>query len=464
MKKNLIIIVLDTLRKDRLSLFGNARKTSPFLDQLAQGSVNFLNAYANSAWSPPSHASLLTGLLPHNHGVDGDDTDLPANLPFLFSILKSNGYQTASVVINPYLLTERGFMRDVDHSLEVARMGRKQLKRIFLMRAYNKIFQRCEALDNKIIIEYSKDILKKLRKGSDPFCLFLNLTEVHSKYAPPRSCLRRIEPDYATYLNGDAKDEISFVSDRGGLRYMAKNQVASEAIIEGTRLLYDGEVRFLDGMLKDFFSFMDSNHTLQNSVVLVISDHGENLGDHGLFYHQFALNKSLIEIPFFWVDPDLASKEIGFPVSQIDVVPSVVASLQLRCDFKFDGIDIFSSEPSRDREIIGCYRPASEVLGLVRKHGGNEERIRELDKFYSFSVLGDKHVEIVSDESEKQLFEYRGHKDERIRLKDGEEKNLYLNRFDEIYPCDLIRRYGRMGRSSEVDEATRERLRALGYL
>jgi len=464
MKKNMILIALDTLRKDRLSLFGHHRDTSPFLSRLAERSVNFVNAFANSAWTPPTHASLLTGLLPWKHGVDGDTTNLSPDLPFLFTILKQNGYRTSSVVVNPYLLSEKGFMRDIDFPIEIARHKKSRFDRILYLRIVNKLFRRYESLDNKIIVEHCKKSVERLKTFPEPFGLFFNLTQVHSRYAPPKRFLDRLTSDAGALIASPDWDRIRFISDRGGLKNMALQALPQSNVIEGAKLLYDGEIRCLDHLLKNFFSFLQKQNLLSNTVIILLSDHGENFGENGLFYHQFALNPSLIEIPFLWVDPDLKPGNVQTPVSQIDVLPTLINSLGLKGEFSLDGKNIFGLREDEDREIQGSYKPSSDVLGLIKKFGGSRERITELDKFYAFIRTTKKHVEMVAGESNMTLYEYKRPCVSRKELTDLQEKEYYLQRFRDLYPGARIHSYGRSDQALDVDDKTREQLESLGYM
>jgi len=338
--KNVIFIVLDTLRKDRLGIFGNPRNATPFLDEFANHCVNFTNAYANSAWTPPTHASMLTGLLPIHHLVDGDNINLEKKHHFLFSILKKNNYNTASIVVNPYLYESTGFMRDFDIRLELGRKRQYKPYSLLLLRAINKITKAYPSLSSKLILENTKRVLKTLCSSNKPFGIFLNLTQVHSKYDPPRKFLNSFEK-YFVNLDEDEKHLVAYICDRGGYEYMAKESPLPDKVIEGIKLLYDAELLFLDSMLRDFFDFIKINKVFSHTTIIIISDHGENLGENGMFYHQFNLSPNLIRIPLLIRDPDLTPKAVNENVAQIDILPSLCDALEIENNEVIDGLSFF---------------------------------------------------------------------------------------------------------------------------
>ena len=122
---NVVFIVIDTLRADHLGVYGYSRNTSPNIDQFAKDAIVFKNAIAQSSWTPPTVASLLTGLYPKNHGVQGMRSKLAADRPFLPEILKKHGYQTYGFVANRMAGENFAFNRGYDHfeTLGQSRLG-----------------------------------------------------------------------------------------------------------------------------------------------------------------------------------------------------------------------------------------------------------------------------------------------------------------------------------------------------
>ena len=217
-----ILVSLDTLRADRLGCYGYERPTSPALDALAARGTLFERAVAQSPWTLPSHATLLTGRLPHRHGVVEHTRRLPAAVPTLATLLAERGYATAALVNSKWINVEQGLLRGFAEHERFQEGGRNRGAEI-----------------TRAALEWLE------REGGQPFFLFLHYYDVHSPYAP--------EPDTAALFTRPYEGPIDgttaqLVEVRKGALTVGPDD------LQRLSDLYDAEVRQVDlelGRLQD---------------------------------------------------------------------------------------------------------------------------------------------------------------------------------------------------------------------
>ena len=304
---NVVLIVIDTLRADHLSAYGYPRPTTPQIESLASHGVLFENAIAPSSWSLPSHASLVTGRSIHEHGV-GNIQPMPwfgwgnrslNGVPTIGEALQQRGYRTGAFSANRIYFTSnvglgRGFLHFEDYFDSVGdgfvrtQLGR-EFARLYLNRSAKSKFTRFfrwAGLSNwldkdsegsgeyggafgvrKRADELNREARGWIERNRDhPFFAFLTYLDVHYSYGGA--------PGYGKPLwdHGTAIDE------------------------------YDAGLKYEDDYIGRFLADLDREGILKNTLVIVTSDHGESLGDHGLSYHGAALYWELVRVPliFSW--------------------------------------------------------------------------------------------------------------------------------------------------------------------
>lgn len=300
-RPNILLFSLDTLRADRLGTYGYSRATSPFLDSLAAQGTIFENAVAPAPWTLPSHVSLFTGMYPSSHGVTlakgqriGDQTELFAE------ILKRHGYQNYAYVAGGYLGKRFGFPRGFEtyyaNSTERDRESEGFAK----------------------VLKMAHQKLLSLKEDPAPDFMFLHTYTVHCPYSPP-------EP-YASMFKSEGAETIN--TNHCGKVFNAMPDFNSQkALFISDR--YDGSVRFLDTLLKDFFEKLKADNLLENTIVVIISDHGDSFYEHGEIGHGRSLHRELLMIPMIFVGPGIEARRISEPVSLVDVFPTILEALSL---------------------------------------------------------------------------------------------------------------------------------------
>jgi len=371
-KPNVILMVIDTVRPDHLSCYGYPRKTSPNVDKLAKKGVLFENAFATAEWTPPSHASIFTGKYPSYHKTMGRQISLHQENITLAEILNWNGYQTFGVSSNGLLDMMTGFNKGFQRyfNLEVPyrsfRFFKQSPKDVVrtLIRGPDWFSYRN--------IEKIKNLLNEPNK-KQPFFLFTNLLSCHAPYDPPRPykirfCNSLHEPKlYLTELlltklyghtgekmrnNGlDARRLNLLASDDGQYYFMANEFQPSEEEWEIVKSWYDGAISYTDYRIGELIDFLSDNEIFEDTLLIILSDHGENFGEHGLASHQFCLYDSMIHVPLIMVYPDIIpkGKRISNLASLIDVFPTILGILNIK-GFR-DKIQGKSLLPFKDQKV-----------------------------------------------------------------------------------------------------------------
>jgi arylsulfatase A-like enzyme len=290
-RPNVVLITLDTTRADRLSCYGYGESTSPNLDRLAERGVLFSRAIAQAAVTPVSHASILTGLNPYTHGLRVmhglTENRLRDSCVTLAEVLRDAGYRTGAFV-SAFPVTERfglqqGFevfdasFLDADPETIVSSDGTVNTGR-----------------NQRRADETTQLAVKWLAQAPHPFLLWLHYFDPHDPMVIP--------PEY--FLN----------------RFPAPPRDRADAL----RALYDIEIRFMDEQIGRVLDQLDQSGRLDRTIIVVVADHGEGLGDHNWWTHGI-LYQEQIHVPFILCGPSIpAGRRIDFLVRTIDIMPTIL--------------------------------------------------------------------------------------------------------------------------------------------
>ncbi len=282
---NVLLISLDTLRADHLSLYGYERETSPFLRDTLGPRSSVFDAYVSTATTTdPSHMTMFTSLSPSVHGVADKLTPLQVPVITLAEVLRARGYATAAFTENGPLAHGRGFELGFEAYTEnqspIFLLPPGQVKRTFA--------QARNWLENH---------------DSQRFFLFLHTFQVHSPYEPP--------PGYRQLFDGDDSS-----APTGGRSTRSAQELVSD---------YDREIRFVDDELRSLFEWLDRRDLTANTVLVITSDHGEQFQEHGIQGHKAPPFEELTGIPLLVHGPGIpAGRRIAQPISQLDLMPSLL--------------------------------------------------------------------------------------------------------------------------------------------
>jgi len=307
-KPNVLLIVLDTARADHFSFMGYHRNTSPNIDALAQESAVFDRAYSTCCWTLPSHGSLFTGLYPVHAGSTSETLQLPGNNTTITESLAAAGYDTAAFVCNSWISKERGFDQGFGEFNEMWRGDYK-----------NSTTQNHSPLETTAVQNINAWISRR-ETGQKPFFLFANLNGIHLPYTPP-------EPFLAKFLSqGYTNQQVNRIAAiLSWWPFLAGEISLSEKDFRIMNDLYDGEVAFADHLVGQMVNQLKISNMLDDTVIIVTSDHGENLGEHGLIDHMISMYETTLHIPLLIRYPKAfeARSRVKDLVSLVDIVPTV---------------------------------------------------------------------------------------------------------------------------------------------
>ncbi|MEZ4653389.1 MAG: sulfatase [Candidatus Eisenbacteria bacterium] len=328
-RPDLVFISIDTLRRDHLGLYGYGRDTSPTLDSLATQAVTFENAFVQASWTLPSHVSMMTSTYPLVHQVDTERRSIPETLPLLAESLQAGGYRTVGFVSWIYLAAKFGFARGFDRYHELLPPPR-------LRDRSSKHSTRAHAVVDSVLA-WADAYAADGRPDETPFFLFVHFFDPHMDYDPPLEDARRFDPTLESTEDGTYRALEPYIAGLHG------TTTIPESLITRATALYDGEIRYTDREVGRLFGRLRTLGLLENAVVAVTSDHGEEFGEHGSMEgHQWTLYDDVLRVPLLIsVPPRMTEappgrrKEI---VESIDLAPTLLA---------FAGIDLPASYQGR---------------------------------------------------------------------------------------------------------------------
>jgi arylsulfatase A-like enzyme len=316
-RPDVVMIVMDTTRPDHLSLYGYGRPTTPNLERFAKQAAVYADAWSVAPWTPSSHASMLTGLLPAEHGVDGDpqprfESDA-ARLP---QVLRDAGYATAGFPANPNLFAagwERGF--DV-YRAPWLRGSHTWIVPLNRLLGATGVQWTLEERNTRRILDLARSWWDEQRDR--PRFLFLNFIDPHLPHVPPPEFLAKFLPD----VPGDAIDGL----DQNAAHYFVHPGVDApkRRLFEA---LYDAEIASLDAQLGAFFDWLAARGDLDPAVVVVTADHGERLGERGLIGHDYLPDPVVLRVPLVVRAPGRVAPGRVAARVQLDGLPGSLLAL-----------------------------------------------------------------------------------------------------------------------------------------
>lgn len=330
----IVLIVIDTLRWDRLSLAGYERPTSPRLDAFAADATTFARAYAPASWTRPSVASLITGLDPRHHGAIFWNQGIGA-VTTVAEHLQRAGYVTRGVNTNVFL-KKAGFERGFDRYETPA-----------------KGWNTPATLVNETV--------KKGGPVEPGSFLYVHYLDPHDPYDPNAEARALLVRPY----QGDASGSMKFIRGllMGGAIFPDKDDVRHLSD------LYDAEVRTVDAALGSLLDWLRETGVYDDALVIVASDHGEELHEHGSWLHGFTLFDEQLHVPLLIKPPQ--SMDVGGalredPVSLVDVMPTILELAGLDAPSNLDGrslVPLLRGEPGALPRTLYALEPLSGRRG-----------------------------------------------------------------------------------------------------
>ncbi len=430
----IVIVSIDTLRPDRLSGGGDPSPTSPEIDRLLREGTFFVDATTPSPGSAPSHASLLTSRYPVSHGVFTNFTVLDDQVETLSETLAARGYRTAGFVTNTFLGRRFGFDQGFDVYVESGMVERVEHPSPCVLARSLAIVQILDRVRVRTRPGYDpsfETMLRFLDEEAEPLFLFVHIMDVHSPYAPPRPW----GPRFGARPEGVAHTGAPGARDRRRNRFGWRP--SEEA--------YSAEIRFADEKIGRLRRALERRGLLERAIVVLSSDHGENLLDHEPhFSHGRTLYDATLRILLALrgegVERGRLSSEL---VENVDVLPALAS--------------ILGEAPRDDWE------------GRVPAHAGTPPRrfaVAQLQRDFAIRTSGEKIV--VPEEGDAVRFDREADPGERSPLalsaEDAARARAELREWITRHATPLYTRAPRAVRPDELSVETLEKLRALGYV
>lgn len=314
-RPNVLVYMIDTLRADRTSLYGHERDTTPFLKRLGSQGVVFEDCHVQSTWTKPSVASLMTSLYSVTHGIYQETDRIPAGATTLAEQMRQAGYVTASMVSNPFAGRTTGLDRGFDYVSEFPAVQR-----------YNSESQRAtdsEALNGLLLpwLEQHHD---------EPFFLYAHSTDPHAPFRPPAAFEAAFANAKETPQFDSDYHNMAGIRDLGGPIFSreesSKRGLDPKDYIRRALDRYDGEVAHNDKSIEILVDKLKELGVLDNTLIVVVSDHGEEFMEHGWTGHGSTLYQEQTHGVFLMWNPRLlpAPRRVSEPVQLIDLMPTIL--------------------------------------------------------------------------------------------------------------------------------------------
>ncbi len=458
-RPNILIYTIDTLRADHASVYGYARNTTPFLKKLAASSVVFEDCQAQATWTKSSIASLMTSLYSFTHGIVSDADTIPGGSATLASQLRTAGYTTASIVSTPFVGRATGLDRGFDYLLEYP----------VVLREVNPQTDRAtdSAALNKVVFPWLE------RHRDEPFFLYAHATDPHAPYDPPPPFESVFAKPSETPLFEREYSSFKTNHEYGG-GAVINREMCEKAEIDPDRFIhqaqdrYDGEILHNDHSFELLVAKLKQLGVLDKTVIIVLSDHGEEFWDHGWTAHGQSVYQELTHTLLLMWNPALfpTPRRVSEPVQLIDVMPTVLDLLALKTPPVVEGqslLPLTRGQSFKRRGLVVSSRFAAvRPEGLVPENSTDSFAIT--DSHWKFiyrnkaAKAGIKKVELYDRTTDR-----KEQHDVSTQHSDEIEKDIAtLSQW--IDAQNKVRSIiGHTG-TSQLDQRTLERLRSLGYL
>jgi choline-sulfatase len=321
-RRNLVVYLVDTLRADRLGCYGGRRPLTPAIDAFAREATLFRHAVAQSSWTRPSVASLWTGLTPRAHGVHGRRESLSDEAVTLAEILRGRGFRTAGVVANAVVAEGFGVGQGFEH-YELLATGADSSE------AVNR---RAAALLDGLV-----DAAGAGRPGAPPFFLYLHTIDPHGPYLPPADLRQRFAPGIPPW-----------VGSRRFLRELNHRTLKPGPATPGDMLrLYEAEVAANDRSFGALLAELRRRGLWEDTVVVLVSDHGEEFFEHGGWEHGRSLHAEVLDVPLIVRFPGLGEgRQVAALAQHVDLLPTLLAALGLPAPAGVEGRNLLAHLPA----------------------------------------------------------------------------------------------------------------------
>ncbi|PCR90473.1 sulfatase [Natrinema ejinorense] len=494
---NVIFLVSDAARARNFSAYGYDRPTSPNLEQIASESTLYTNAIATAPWTVPSHASMFTGVYTSKHHATRSSPSIRSDLNTLPELLQREGYKTYCITANHLLASNNGLNDGFDETYITTRLFPTNtkygsVKSSFAENGFSTTFLSdiIEFVRNEgsfrdvanlgykfAVSQTNGDIVGERRRtpkgsegnvkklvdimesGNEPFFTYLNFMETHLKYLPPKEHFLSVAPTKHSDV------DYSDVNQDPRLYNYAKAVEMSEEDFALLQSFYDGTIRHTDYLIGKLYRELSERDLLENTMFIVVGDHGENLGDFGQMGHSLALNDAVVRVPLLISYPKSTDfVTVDSLVQTHDLFPTILetsgVSIELDSLLGQDStlLPRHSDDPGREyaiAEYLGS--PFDGIKRIMQKYPETDydQYDFEIKTIYdndgmklTVKSTGERRLATVDIDGEEPI------EDGANDISDKLEEELF----------ETVESFGKIGTVTHYDEGVEDTLRDLGYI
>ncbi|MFW6138960.1 MAG: sulfatase [Spirochaetota bacterium] len=327
--KNVILITLDAMRKDVFGCYGAKTSCIPFLDSLQENCIRFSNAFSTGPYTQASFPGVLTSSYYLEYGKQ---KRLPSQKTLISEVLKSKGITTAAFHSNPYLSAFFGYNRGWDvfyDSME------DEVSDVYP-------FIRGNHINNKVAGWLGSHVKAN---NSSPFFLWVHYMDIHEPYVPEKEYLQQVDSS----IDIDKQKMLALFKD-----VLLKRDVSNKQTVDLLRKLYNAKVLEVDYYLKEIFQTFKNSGILEDSVIIIGSDHGDEFDEHGGLSHDGKMYSELVGVPLFIFEQGRENAEVYQPaVSNIDIAPTIASLFGIENVESFKGSSLLPLEGYSPKACCG---------------------------------------------------------------------------------------------------------------
>jgi arylsulfatase A-like enzyme len=477
---DVVFIVMDTVRAQSVSAYGYERETTPNLDAFAQGGVLFEQATAPSTWSLPAHSSLFTGTLPSIHDGHGETRWLDDRLPTLAETMSGAGWETRCFTANPFISPSFGLTRGFEWSDQAWITGAGGRGFAFIYRFIDALGVTARDKGGAQVVDNIDKWMDSRPADAPPAFVFVNFLEAHFPFHQLPAEYRNAYTDMPLRKLRSI-GQIAFGTQLG--RQLTDDEL--DRIQGPITDLYDGGVLYTDHLVGRVIDAWERRGTLDDTVFVIVADHGELVGEHGAFDHVTQVYEECLRVPFVIRYPERipAGSRVPEPINTLGIFATItdlagaptpdtvqVGSLMPALDGKPAGLPVISE---RFEEILLSARfgpgEANGVGPLVSPRGRYRtyrEGNFKLAKHYENGDFSTYLFDLEADPGETtDIAGSALHMADRQRLEEELAAwEAYLNLPTLDAPVDSTGRPDSEGGPAGMDEAAKAQLKALGYI
>ena len=461
---DVVLVVLDTVRAQNLASYGYGRPTSPTIDALAREGALFMDATSPSTWSLASHASLFTGRYPSGHGAHMENIFLDDRYPTLADVLASRGYDTRCFTANAFISDGLGLTRGFAWQDASWKSGADGGLFRFIHRLLARLGVEAEDKGGGVVASHFAEWVRERPADARPSFVFLNFIEAHFPY-------HLLPDEFLERFTTRSRAELREIS----LELMAAQfggEIRDPAGAMAPALdMYDGGVLYSDHLLGRVVAALRERGTLDRTILVVLGDHGEILGEHnGFFGHGVSLHEPMIRVPLLVRYPPRVAGGVRVerPVSTVGVYGTILDLADIEPPPTLHVGSLLAAIAGGDGggPVLSERYDASQLAPVQRDHW--DDPLMRPDRRYRAYRVGDWKL-IETSAGESFLFDVAADPSESRNLAD--EHPVELARLEaslarvraelELPAIDAILE---PGVSPELDPETQQRLRELGYV